>query len=1026
VFVLDGPNTVETFNTSLQISRGGGNGTVINQNGATMNIGTGSAAQNIQIESEPANNSHGTFKVTGGTVNIGQVGSTTAIGMIWLNKGGSQLGSTAVFTQSGGTVNAWGGVLIGAPSGTFNGGTSAFTNSGGFLYIGSGGSIGISRGAVFAPTNYFVLSGGTVGAMASWTSKIPMQLDTLNGNITFQASDAFNDSFNISLSGPLTGAGGLNKTGGGMLTLSGANNFAGSVVISNGTLTTVTTLAPVNGPVTLDGSQGSPISSVSVTAAGQTWTVNGDLTYTNGTPTQDFNYGTFGPSTTVAPITVNGNVNLDVQPQFTVEGSAIPVGTYPLIKYTGTVAGTLPTPTALPSGATGVIMNDTANKVISLVVTSSSVTANLSWRVGSGTWDFTTPNWTLLGSAADYTEPNAVIFDDTATGPFPITVTLNTTVQPTSIIALTTNGYTITGNGAITGSASITKSGSGFLTLTGSNTYSGGTTVASGQLNINFGGDGTNLTSAIGTGPLTNALGAEIDNTSGHSVTMLTSVPEFWNDDWTFLGSSSFNTGPGAIALGSSVVTLTVSSNVLEVDGTISDNGNNYKLLKTGAGALTLRVDNNFGGGTEINAGTLNLGSGGSVGSGILTIDGGAIDNVSGSDLTLFSPAAINISIASGGTFTFLGSGNLDLGSSTINPNNGTLMYWNIVSNILSTDGTIASGNTTITKIGAGTLVIGGSGTGSQFSGIVNQGEVDLQRSFGISVGTGGQGLLVQSNGIVKITDSSGNQISDGNYIQTRLNAGGVLDLNGNTETLDMLSMTNGVLRNSAVGATAILTVATNANSALAGILTLTGTSNVFDVPDSASLLQIAGTLYVNGTGGLIKTGAGTAEILVTNEYGGDTTVSNGTLIIHFPTLTNTSTINISGTNSILNLAFPNGETNTVSALVINGVAKPNGIYNATTDPNYISGSGSLQVIPAINPLPGPIQFTATGGGTTLGLSWPTNMGWVLQSQTNATGIGIVPGSTNWFTVTGSASLTSTNLPIDPTKGSVFYRLHHP
>ncbi len=452
VFVLDGPNTIENFNTSLQISRGGGNGTVICQNGATMNIGTGTAAQNIQIESELSANSHGAFKVTGGTVNIGAIASSTAIGMIWLNKSGSQLGSTAVFTQSGGTVNAWGGILIGASSGTFAGGTSAFTNSGGFLYIGSGGSIGISRGAVFAPTNYFSLSGGTVGALASWISSMPMTLDTLNGNITFQTADSFGDSFNISLSGALTGPGGLYKTGGGTLQLSGANNFAGATIVSNGTLKIVTTLSPANGPVTLDGSAGSPINTVSVASAGQFWTINGDLTYTNGTPTADFNYSTFTPSSTVAPMQVSGNVNFDVAPQVTVEGSAIPTGTYPLIKYGGAVSGVLPIPTSLPSGAGGFIMNNTSSKTISLVVTSSTVTPNLFWRGGSDLWNTNLTNWTQFGAATKYADPDAVVFDDTATGPFPITVTLNVPVAPGSVTAL---NWTDNGNGSNGGNGGV-------------------------------------------------------------------------------------------------------------------------------------------------------------------------------------------------------------------------------------------------------------------------------------------------------------------------------------------------------------------------------------------------------------------------------------------------------------------------------------------------------------------------------------------------------------------------------------------
>jgi fibronectin-binding autotransporter adhesin len=1032
VFVLDGPNTVMNFNTSLQISRGGGNGTVIVQNGATMNVGTVSSAQNVQIESESGGTPHGTFKMYGGTLNVGAVGSGTAIGQIILARQGSSAGATAVFTQTGGVVNAWGGIFFGASSGTFNGGTAAFTNSGGFLYIGSGGSIGVSRGAVFPPTNYFVLSGGTVGALSSWISSVPMTLDTLNGNITFQCADANTTPFNISLSGALTGPGGLNKSGGGTLQLSGANNYAGSTVVSNGTLRIITNLSPTNGPVTLDGSAGSPVNTVQVANVGQYWSI-GNLTYAAGTPTADFNYLTFVPSTTVAPIQVNGNLSFTVTPQVTIAGSGIPVGDYPLIHYTGTLSGTPPaTPASLPPGTTATIVNNTGSKSIVLHVT-SGVNPPLSWRVGDGVWDInTTPNWTQLGSPATYNPDDgtkSLLFDDTASGTSPITVTLNGILHPAGVTANnTTKNYILSGNGAIDGSATFTKSGTGTVTMGTTNTYTGGTTINAGQLNINYGGDGS-LNSAIGTGPLTNVLGAKIDNTSGHAVTLLTPIPQYWLDDWTFVGSANFNTGPGAVTLGSSVVTLTVVSNTLEVGGPISDNGLSYRLFKSGNGALTLRTDNSFAGGLELGSGVLNFGSANCAGNGILTIDGGAIDNVSGSDLTLGGILSVSIPIANGGTFTFLGTGNLDLGPATINPNNGQVMFWNIVTNTLTMEGDIASGNTTITKIGKGTLVIGGFGSAGQFTGIINEGQVDLAKGAGVAVGTGGQGLLVQSNSVVRITGDSGNQIANSptSYILTRLCSGGVLDLNGRTETLDMLSITNGILRNGASGTISTLTIVGTTGVHPTNTLTLNDVNCQFDVPAADAELDIAAT--IDGAGALVKTGLGTLSLLNSNNYTGNTTISNGTLVLAFPSLSTTSTVSVA-TGAILNLNFANAETNTVNALVLGGISKTPGIYNATTDPLYITGSGGLQVVPVstINPLPGLVQFSVQSSvsGSSLALSWPTNLGWILQSQTNTLNTGLVTNSNAWFDMPGSAAVTSTNLSINPTNPSVFFRLRLP
>jgi len=62
--------------------------------------------------------------------------------------------------------------------------------------------------------------------------------------------------------------------------------------------------------------------------------------------------------------------------------------------------------------------------------------------------------------------------------------------------------------------------------------------------------------------------------------------------------------------------------------------------------------------------------------------------------------------------------------------------------------------------------------------------------------------------------------------------------------------------------------------------------------------------------------------------------------------------------------------------------------------------------------------------GNVLTLSWPPDhLGWRLQAQTNAPGIGL---RTNWVSVPGSALVTSTNFPLNPANGAVFFRLIYP
>ena len=173
------------------------------------------------------------------------------------------------------------------------------------------------------------------------------------------------------------------------------------------------------------------------------------------------------------------------------------------------------------------------------------------------------------------------------------------------------------------------------------------------------------------------------------------------------------------------------------------------------------------------------------------------------------------------------------------------------------------------------------------------------------------------------------NQIPDD--LPAKLNEGGVLDMNGNIETIGTLGMTNGVLRN---GLAATVSTLTAANGVI-----LTSANNVFDVPAVDAELDVAGN--VTGTGALVKTGLGIVNLQGANSYTNNTTITDGTLILNSPFLAATSTVTVNtnatlGTNGVLNLNFAGGETNTVAALVLGGVSKPAGVYNATHRPSCI------------------------------------------------------------------------------------------
>ena len=82
-----------------------------------------------------------------------------------------------------------------------------------------------------------------------------------------------------------------------------------------------------------------------------------------------------------------------------------------------------------------------------------------------------------------------------------------------------------------------------------------------------------------------------------------------------------------------------------------------------GPGTVNLNSSNTYTGGTTLLGGTLNLGdpAGKPIGSGVLTIAGGTIDNTSGSGMSLTNGGEIW-----SGSFTFTGTSDLDPGSGPI------------------------------------------------------------------------------------------------------------------------------------------------------------------------------------------------------------------------------------------------------------------------------------------------------------------------------------------------------------------------
>ena len=83
-----------------------------------------------------------------------------------------------------------------------------------------------------------------------------------------------------------------------------------------------------------------------------------------------------------------------------------------------------------------------------------------------------------------------------------------------------------------------------------------------------------------------------------------------------------------------------------------------------------------------------------------------------------------------------------------------------------------------------------------------------------------------------------------------------------------------------------------------------------------------------------------------------------------------------------------------------------------------VSNSELYVVVQNATITPPTLNFTATGGGSSLQFSWAGS--YKLQSQTNSLTTGL--GGTGWYDYPGGMSSPVT-VTVDPSKGCVFFRL---
>ena len=526
-------------------------------------------------------------------------------------------------------------------------------------------------------------------------------------------------------------------------------------------------------------------------------------------------------------------------------------------------------------------------------------------------------------------------------------INLNSNILTISGSGNTSLTGTITGAGSIVKSVSVNTAGEGALTFSGSNMFSGGVTLKSGTIILGNKG-------ALGSGALTIAGGA-LDVTGAMSISAANT--QNWNNDFTFVGSNTLNTGTGSVVMGKAI-SLNVAASTLVVSSAISGG---YGLTKTGNGILQLDAANTMGV-TTVNAGQVTLSRVADAGSGGVTV------NTSGT-------AMINIGTAMGtGTLTLNAGSTLE-----VNANKA---------------------------IGAGPMIWGGDFTFGGANGfLTSTGTVTLTNNVNFNVGGayvqvkgigGGYALTKSGNGGLVINGSS--SYSGG----TTLNSGTLSLSDSGALGTGPLTIAGGAL--DVVGAQSIVNGNTenwNASFTYLGSNPLnTGTGSVvlgtdINVTVAANTLTVPGV--ISGGFGLTKSGAGNLVLAGTNSYGGSTTISSGTLILG---------------DGARDGALPN--TNLVTnngSLVFNPAV-------SGTFANNLSGSGTLtksglgaMLVSGSSSLAGPVNVA---GGTLLNGSATTFNGTSVLNATNGTldlnGFNASFATLNTSAVTGTVTNSSSTL----------------
>jgi fibronectin-binding autotransporter adhesin len=447
-------------------------------------------------------------------------------------------------------------------------------------------------------------------------------------------------------------------------------------------------------------------------------------------------------------------------------------------------------------------------------------------------------------------------------------------------------------------------------------------------------------------------------------------------------GNSITKIGTSAVSLTNTIAlgagTIAANAGTLTLGGIVSGTGGT---ITVGGGTITLSANNTFTSGVTLNTGLLNFNntaptaSASPIGTGVLTINGGTIDQTANAQVTL----ATNNAQTWDGNFTFTGTHTFNIGTGAV-----TLTANRIVTNngfSFTEGGAIGDGGSgfSLTKSGNGLMILSGANT---YSGGTTVTAGTLQFNSLAAIAGSGANVTVNSGAAA----AAGYAI-DQTFLSRIVNtSAGVIALGANSANALDFSSAGANLTAASLGA--------DGNFTYSGTLTPNGTTYRLG---GGSTADNAGSLTVSSA--LNDAAAGPTSLVVSLNG----TTLGGVILTNSNGYTGSTTIN-AGASLQLGAGSTTGSIPSTSGIVDNGILavnRSNAVAEGTDFPGGITGSGGLSEL-------GTGTLTILGTDTYTG-NTVIDQGTIASSANLTFTGGLVFGATSGSTNHGALTLTGAN-----------------